>query len=345
MRYNSNAIKGQQGKERFDNMVKRKLALSAAIAMTFVFVLVAFAACGQPAESSKSEEKLEANEKTTEEVSLSTDPFYVLLIGNDTRKGTAGINEKAYADGNARSDTMMLVRVDPKTYQLTFVTVPRDTKDYADGKPQKLNERYNTGGAKLVVEGVEALTGVDIRYYVDTTFVGFRDIVDSLGGVDVYVPRELDMTEIISGGSLVVPAGDQHLDGAQALILARNRHEYEDLGDIDAYRQSNDRAIAIALLQKVLSNASTAASTTEALGKFVDTNWSTDEAAAYAKDFAEHAGQVTYISGTGPYKGGIDAETELWLVYPDAEGWAAVMKTVDAGGDPNEVLPAPTLQK
>ena len=153
------------------------------------------------------------------------------------------------------------------------------------------------------------------------------------------------MTEVVSGKSLVVPAGDQHLDGGAALILARNRNEYKDLGDIEAYRQSNDRAIAIAMLKKVLSNPATAADTAEALTKFVKTNWSTTELAAYAKDFAEHASEITYISGTGPYKGDIDSETQLWLVFPDAEGWAAVMNAVNTGGDPNSVLPAPTLQK
>ena len=322
-------------------MVKRKLALSAAIVMTLVFALVAFAACSQPAESTKSEEKLEASEKSVE--TKSTEPFYVLLIGNDTRTGTAGISDPMYADGNARSDTCMLVRVDPVNYQLTLVTVPRDTKDYLDGKPQKINERYNIGGAELVVKGVEELTGAKIRYYVDTTFVGFEDLVNALGGVDVRVPVDMTMTEIVSGDKRSLSAGDQHLDGAEALILARNRHAYDSLGDAEAYRQSNDRAIVIALLKKVLGNASTAADTAEALCKFVKTDWSTSEVAEYAKDFAEHADQITYLSGTGPYKGDIDAETQLWLTYPDPEGWAAVMEVVNAGGDPNSVLPAPSM--
>ena len=64
-------------------------------------------------------------------------PFYVLVVGNDSRVGTTQISLEDYADGTGRSDTMMLVRVDPVTYKITLVTVPRDTEADYEGSVVK----------------------------------------------------------------------------------------------------------------------------------------------------------------------------------------------------------------
>ena len=87
-------------------------------------------------------------------------PFYVLVVGNDSRVGTTQISLEDYADGTGRSDTMMLVRVDPVTYKITLVTVPRDTEADYEGSVVKINELYRQGGMEAAVEGVESLTGV-----------------------------------------------------------------------------------------------------------------------------------------------------------------------------------------
>ena len=82
-------------------------------------------------------------------------PFYVLVVGNDSRVGTTQISLEDYADGTGRSDTMMLVRVDPVTYKITLVTVPRDTEADYEGSVVKINELYRQGGMEAAVEGVE----------------------------------------------------------------------------------------------------------------------------------------------------------------------------------------------
>ena len=93
-------------------------------------------------------------------------PFYVLVVGNDSRVGTTQISLEDYADGTGRSDTMMLVRVDPVTYKITLVTVPRDTEADYEGSVVKINELYRQGGMEAAVEGVESLTGVHVQYYL-----------------------------------------------------------------------------------------------------------------------------------------------------------------------------------
>ena len=147
-------------------------------------------------------------------------PFYVLVVGNDSRVGTTQISLEDYADGTGRSDTMMLVRVDPVTYKITLVTVPRDTEADYEGSVVKINELYRQGGMEAAVEGVESLTGVHVQYYLDMGFVGFEKFVDQIGGVTANVPIDMHLKDIVNGGTIELNAGTQELDGPEALVLA-----------------------------------------------------------------------------------------------------------------------------
>lgn len=331
-------------------MVKtRQKILLAVLACVCALSLAALAACSSPQKSSSSsssnDDKFASDpaEASVEQDGMSKDPFYVLVIGNDTRTGTVGIEEEMYADGNARSDTMMLVRVDPANYKLTMITVPRDTKDWAFDRIAKLNESYQEGGTTELVEHVEALTGAEIKYYLDTTFVGFQSLVNKLNGIHVNVPIAQSMTDVVTGEKMSFPAGEQDLNGAQALIFARERKKYSNINEfIDAVRQTNDRYILQTLIQKVASNPDTAVNVAKDLLADIDTNWNNDELLAYVEDFAKHADEITFYSGTGPFAGGIDPESELWLAYRDEDTWRAVIAAADDGLDPNTVLSAPS---
>ena len=153
-------------------------------------------------------------------------PFYVLVVGNDSRVGTTQISLEDYADGTGRSDTMMLVRVDPVTYKITLVTVPRDTEADYEGSVVKINELYRQGGMEAAVEGVESLTGVHVQYYLDMGFVDFENFVNALGGVTANVPIDMHLKDIVNGGTIELNAGAQELDGPEALVLARVRKLY-----------------------------------------------------------------------------------------------------------------------
>ena len=107
---------------------------------------------------------------------------------------------------------MMLVRVDPVTYKITLVTVPRDTEADYEGSVVKINELYRQGGMEAAVEGVESLTGVHVQYYLDMGFVGFEKFVDQIGGVTANVPIDMHLKDIVNGGTIELNAGTQELE-------------------------------------------------------------------------------------------------------------------------------------
>ncbi len=323
----------------------KKLSIkAAALVVACAMALCALAACSQPtasSSSSASDEVMSVNDGTATSQEASDDPFYVLIVGNDTRTGTVDITKEMYADGSARSDTIMLARVDPKTYLVTFVTIPRDTQDWAFNRVAKINERYQQGGIDELMLAVEQLTGVKPKYYLDTTFVGFQDLINDLGGIHMYVPVAQKMKDIVSGNEIQFDAGEHDLDGAMALVFARERKKYNPNGE--SYRQTNDRLIVQTIMNKVMSDPATAVQVATKLVGHVKTNWPADDLMALVQDFTEHADQVHYLSGTGPYEGGEEESSGLWVTWRDEETWHRIMDIVDKGGDPNEVIHALSL--
>lgn len=267
------------------------------------------------------------------------DPLYVLLIGSDSRKGTALYTGKAsdHAQLDQHSDIMTLVRVDPATYTVTLVTVPRDT--VLAGESRKINDALTSGDPEQVVDKVEQLTGVGVDYYMLTTFTAFEDLIDALGGVVVDVPKTVKVPDPSTAESVTVKAGDdQELDGSETLVLARARKEYGE--NQDALRQVNVRNIEQAIIGKVLSAGSERQIDAMLfdLRRYTDTNIDFAELAPLAVDFVLHAGDVTVYSCTGPYQGG-ENDDGLWVVPEDKEAWARLMAAVDAGEDPVPAAP------
>ena len=311
--------------------------LALALACACALSLLALAACSQSAERSSSETfSAEPAEETQEAPEIDRNPFYVLVVGNDTRTGTTESKKAAYKDGSARSDTMMLVRVDPTNYQITMISIPRDTQDWVYDRVGKINESYEEGGIEELMGHIAELTGAQPKYYLDATFIQFQDLVNTLGGINVYVPIYQEMTDIVSGDYITLSPGEQTLDGAEALVFARERKAYNPYGEV--YRQTNDRYIVQTIIQAVLANPTTALSVARQLYSTIDSNWPIDELSAYVQDFAEHAGEVTFMSGTGPYYGDTDPVSGMWLTTRDEGTWAELMATVNAGGDPNTVV-------
>lgn len=312
--------------------MKKKLVAIFLMALCAAFAF-ALAACGQE------EEVVEEEPAAVDTAAYSSDPFYVLVVGNDTRIGTTEINKAQYADGNARSDTMMLVRVDPTSYQITIVSIPRDTYAEIDGEVNKLNEQYQRHQIEGLVEKVQELTGVTIKYYLNASFVEFEDLVDKLNGVNVNVPIPISLKDIVHGDMIYLDAGDQTLNGPQALVLARVRKQYINM---ESTRQFNDRNILIALIQKAIDNPAEAAQYADSLLGTVHSNMSIDELTYYMNQFIENGDQVHFLSGSFPAEG--DMFGDIWLAYYDADTWHRMMEVVDSGGDPNEVYQIPPIE-
>ena len=109
-------------------------------------------------------------------------PANVLILGSDHRSGDAA--------GDSRSDTILLMRLDPKGNTISMLSFPRDLYVPIPGHgSSKINDAYSYGGPALTIETIKQLTGLDVNFIVNIDFAGFRGIVDTLGGVYVDVDR------------------------------------------------------------------------------------------------------------------------------------------------------------
>jgi len=159
----------------------------------------------------------------------------ILVLGVDKRPG----------DEHSRSDTMILASIDPELDKVALISIPRDTRVQVDGSPlDKICTANYVGGPEYAVEVVENFMNTTIDYYVEMDFNGFKDIIDTLGGVTVNVPQRMyKPTEDID-----LNPGVQKLDGRQALAFVR----YRDYAFGDIQRTSQQQEFLKALADEVL---------------------------------------------------------------------------------------------
>ena len=265
-------------------------------------------------------------------------PFYMLLLGSDSREGS-GTSSRADESGDSqRSDVMILARVDASNREVTLVSIPRDTHyTLEDGSVVKINEAYNLGGAAASIKAVSTVTGTPINHYAEVHFSEFQELVDKVGGITVDVPVEISYKDALTGEAVSLQPGVQTLNGQQAQIFARARHEYGD--NQEAKRQSNIRQILTAIVEKVLQKpAMELPGAILDLAQSVGTDMNTPDIVSLALSFSGDPGGMTLYSCTGPSNGDFDeAQNGLWLCYENPEGWATLMAAVDAGEDPGEL--------
>ena len=278
-------------------------------------------------------------------------PFYLLLLGSDSREGS---NEEGYegeAGTHERSDVIMLARIDVQTKTVTLVSIPRDTPYVIDGQVVKINEAYDHGGAAGSIEAVSKITGVSISHYAEVRLSEFEAIIDRVGGVEVYVDREMGVNDTITGERIELEPGLQTLNGKQAQVFVRARHAYEGMtGGEDYHRQGNVRTMIEAVVKKILSQPATELpGTILDLAQYVTTDLTSGDLVSLGLGFA--GGGITMYSCTGPSAGDIAQQYNgIWLCYPNPEGWAELMRQVDSGAEPSDIdyaatqLPFDTLQ-
>jgi len=264
------------------------------------------------------------------------EPFYVLVLGSDSREGTANADHPTYGEGEERSDTMMLVRVDASKKLMTMLSIPRDTPyTLPDDSVIKINEVYNMGGASASIQAVSELTGVSIAHYAEIHFSELQKLVDDLGGVEVTVPVDITVKDALTGEEISLEAGKQVLNGQQAQAFARARHEYTEGEDVT--RQDNVRVLGVAILKKILDKPShQMPEALLGLAECTRTDLRSGELLSLALTFANGADKPKVYTGTGPYSGALNKDG-LWMCYENPEGWAAIMKIVDAGKNPSKV--------
>jgi len=177
------------------------------------------------------------------------EPYNMLILGVDRRP-----KETSY-----RSDTIVLARIDPKTKQVWMVSIPRDMRAQIPGHGYaKINSAYALGEEQLAIDSVEKLTGVPINHFMAIDFSGFEKVVDSMGGVWIDVPVEINDKEADrSKGDKAshIDAGYQLLDGRHALTFVRARHQFADQ---DFSRMKNQQLFVKAIADQMATKTSVA---------------------------------------------------------------------------------------
>lgn len=233
----------------------------------------------------------ESNEENIKSETASLDkPFTMLFIGVDSSKDgvTSGYN----------GDVLLLATFNPSTLRATITSVPRDTyikTACSNGSYRRINTTTWGSSSTCAVKTIEKLFDVDIDYYAKINFKGVVSLVDAVGGIDVDVPYsfcEQNSSRQWGDNTIYVKKGKQHLNGEQALALARNRHGWPKkcadewnqgtrndfvrgknqmkiiMGVAGAATKLTDPNQAISILEKIKSNFQTNITTKDVLSLY-----------------------------------------------------------------------------
>jgi len=207
------------------------------------------------------------------------DPFSLLVLGVDEREGDAG-----------RSDTMIVMTVNPQLKSTKMVSIPRDTYTDIIGKniKDKINHAYAFGGIEMALGTVENLLDIPLDYVVQVNMDSFKEIVDAVGGIEVNNALDFKV------GEYIFPKGQISLNGEEALSFVRMRYE-DPRGDFG--RQDRQKQVIQAVLREGASVNSLLnyKSIFGALGNNIRTNMTFDEMVEVQKNYRDAAKTVDQI--------------------------------------------------
>ncbi|WP_314065789.1 LCP family protein [uncultured Vagococcus sp.] len=190
---------------------------------------------------------------SNETVEPNKTPFSILVMGVDDN------DERAL--GSNRTDTMIVVTMNPEKGKVSMVSIPRDTFTYIDSKDfvgyTKINAAYTYDKEDGAINAVETLLDIPIDFYVTVDFQAFEKIVDALGGVKVDVPVAISEANAQLTKMVELDPGEQTLTGEEALAFARTRKI-----DNDIKRGERQQMVVQAVLKKAMAVGS--------IGKYSD---------------------------------------------------------------------------
>lgn len=166
-----------------------------------------------------------AADKTTLPADKSSKPITILLIGLDD-------GDPDNPDSPRRSDTLMAASIDSTNKTVNLLSIPRDSRITIPGRDgyDKIAHAYSYGGPDLTVRTVSDFLAIPIDYYIAIEWQSFIEVVDILGGVNLYVEHDMNYDDPYDNLSIHIPKGSQHLDGEKSGQYVRYRHD--ELGDI-----------------------------------------------------------------------------------------------------------------
>ncbi|MBP2629180.1 MAG: cell envelope-related transcriptional attenuator [Firmicutes bacterium] len=174
-----------------------------------------------------------------------TGPYInILLMGVDD-----GDNE--HPDAPKRSDTMIVANINKENGVVNLLSIPRDTRVTIQGHKgaEKITHAFFYGGPSLAVQTVEQLLQIPIHYYIVVDWQAFIEIVDTLGGVDLYVENDMNYEDPYAHLAIHLSKGYQHLDGSKSGQYVRFRSD--ELGDIG--RVQRQQRFLKAMVEKTMN--------------------------------------------------------------------------------------------
>ncbi len=200
-------------------------------------------------------------------------------------------------NGGLLTDTIMVVSVKPRTGEVALISIPRDLyvkMPYHNNYKGKINEAYELGmknkgwkeGLKYSKKVVSDVTGLDIHYAVSVDFKAFKEIIDTLGGITIYLDKPFSEKNQFAEGAIELPAGRQVIDGSTALLFVRARFSSSDFD-----RARRQQQVLLAIKEKafslgVLSNPMKIISILNSIGNHIRTDaklWEIQELAVMAR--------------------------------------------------------------
>lgn len=228
----------------------------------------------------------EKSDKRPEKITLDKrEPFSVLMLGVDERSGDKG-----------RSDTMIVLTVNPNNKSIKMLSIPRDTRTEIVGKgfEDKINHAYAFGNEEMSMATVENFLDIPLDYYIKVNMEGFKDIVDAVGGITVNSSLAFNQ----GGHKFAEGANNLNGDAALAYVQMRKQDPNGDFGRQDRQRQIIQGVIKKGISVNSLTNFDDIFG---ALGKNVRTNMTFAEMKDIQKNYRDAAGNIEQmtISGNG----------------------------------------------
>ncbi|HEM3532487.1 LCP family protein [Streptococcus suis] len=182
-----------------------------------------------------------------------TEPLTILLMGVDMDQATRGGDWEG-----GRSDSMILVTVNPKTKETNMMSLTRDimveiaeANGESSGTVEKLNHSYSYGQAPMAIATIEKMMDINIDRYIEINMDGLIELVDAVGGIEVNntLGFPISISEHEPAYTSIIQPGKQLVNGDQALVYARMRYDDPE-GDIG--RQRRQREVITAIIKKLL---------------------------------------------------------------------------------------------
>ncbi|MBE7709329.1 MAG: LytR family transcriptional regulator [Cyanobacteria bacterium SIG32] len=253
--------------------------------------------------------------KTRKEKAEFTLPFgprkqNILLLGIDSNGSESDIWE------GTRTDTIVLLNIDPKTKTLNAISIPRDSKVYLPGDMgvQKINAAHAIGGIKTTIKTVEDTLGVRVDRYIMVHDEAVKKIVEAMDGIDIYVEKDMNYHDYAGKLHINLKKGQQHLSPEQVVGYLRFRHDA--MGDIG--RAQRQQWLLRGVLEQ-LQQPKTIAKVPQILAiakEYVKTDMSLYEMSQYAaiaKHFNTDNIEIATLPGSPNKKG----YTSYWILDPD----------------------------